>query len=86
MDSGVRVQLAQLCFELVLGGVGGQVVVLGFYSDLLGGLVFALEITGACRVVADLNSGEEGLSPMVFQFPDLIRDLSFDFGCDKSSI
>ena len=38
-------------------GIGEEVVVLGLNSDLLGGLVFALEIAGACRVVTDLNSG-----------------------------
>ena len=61
-------------------------MVLGLNSDLLGGSVFALEIAGAGRVFAYLNSGEEGLGPMRFQFPDLIRDLSFNFGCDKSAI
>src|SRR5438552_16669660 len=58
VDSGIRVQLAEQSFKLVLRRVGWQMMVLGLDSNFFGGLVFSPEIARAGRVVADLNGRE----------------------------
>src|SRR5438309_10422239 len=59
VDSGIRVQLAEQSFKLVLRRVGGQVMVLGMDSNFFSSLVFPSEIARAGRVVAYLNGREE---------------------------
>jgi hypothetical protein len=59
VDSGIRVQLAEQSFKVVLRRVRGEMMVLGLDSNFFSGLVFPSEIARTGRVVADLNCREE---------------------------
>src|SRR5207249_7283800 len=72
VDLRVSVELAEQCFQFVLGSISGKVVALGPYSNLVSRFVLGFEIGSAGRVITDLNCSEERLSAMLVLLVDLL--------------